>query len=106
MVLRGVVPPLARREALRRCRGQGVGVKDEATVRRETAECLEALDALLEPGPYLVGDTLSRADIAVAATVDQMRIEALTPELARAVEAHPRVITWLDRVHADAPPAN
>lgn len=103
--MRWIVPPIARRIAVGRCKGQGVGLKGTAVVRRELSECLQALSALLSQGPYLVGPRLSRADIAVCAVIDQLRRHDLTPEAAGEIDAMPGIVAWCDRVHAQAPSA-
>jgi glutathione S-transferase len=102
---RWVLPLIAIREIRRRARGQGVGLKDEATVRREIEECLDAIDTLLDESPFLVGERPGRADLAVAAVVDQWCFEPLTPQLAASVHGRTHLSSWLDRVHAVAPNA-
>lgn len=100
--IRWVLPTIAIREVRKRARGQGVGLKDEATVRREIEECLDAIETLLARSAALVGDRISRADLAVAAVVDQWMFEALTPQLAESIRTRPRTVAWLGRVHAVA----
>lgn len=103
--LRWVLPTIAIREVRRRARGQGVGLKDEQTVRRELEECLDVLEVLLGASPFLVGDRISRADLAVAAVLDQWMFEALTPQLAASIRGRSRIPSWLDRIHEVAPSA-
>lgn len=100
---RWIVPPIARRIARGRCRAQGVGLKGDEVVRRELAECLDALEVLLSGRSYLVGDRLSRADLAVAAVVDQMDEPRLTPDAAAEVRRRAGIVSWLERVHETAP---
>jgi glutathione S-transferase len=100
---RWILPPIARRIARGRCRAQGVGLKGDDVVRRELAECLDALEVLLRGRSYLVGDRLSRADLAVAAVVDQMDEPKLTPDTAAEIRQRPGIAAWLDRVHESAP---
>jgi len=100
---RWILPSVARRIARGRCRAQGVGLKGDDVVRRELAECLDALEVLLQGRTYLVGDRLSRADLAVAAVVDQMDEPRLTPDTAAEVRRRPCTVAWLDRVHETAP---
>lgn len=95
--------PIALREVRARVKGQGVGVKDPSTVRRELSEAFGNLESLLEGRSFLVGDRLSRADIAVAACLDQYRIPELTPETRAETDALPRLSAWLQRVHEVAP---
>ncbi len=101
--LRWIVPALVRRETARRASGQGIGLKDKATVLRELDAHLAALAGLLEDRPFLVGDAPSRADLAVAAVLDQLAIEALTPEAARLIGGHDALEAWRERVHRLAP---
>lgn len=96
--MRWIAPAIARRETRKRVAGQGVGVKPREVVVRETAECLDALSALLEGREWLVGSGFSRADLSVGALVDQMAMPELTPELAELVRARPAVQRWLERV--------
>ncbi len=100
---RWILPPIARRIACRRFCAQGVGLKGEAVVRRELEECVDALDTLLDGRNFLVGERLTRADLAVAAVVDQMGEERLTPELADGLRRRRAIVAWLDRVHVKAP---
>ncbi len=103
--IRFVLPTFALREVRKRARGQGVGLKDEATVRREIEECLDAIETLLARSAALVGERITRADLSVAAVLDQWMLDALTPQLAGSIRARPRTVAWLDRVHAVAPSA-
>jgi len=100
---RWIMPRIARRIARARFRGQGVGLKGHDVVRRELGECMDALAAMLEGRSYLVGGGLTRADLAVAAIVDQMDEPRLTPEAAELVRGRPCIVAWLDRVHEKAP---
>jgi glutathione S-transferase len=100
---RWILPGIARRIARNRFRAQGVGLKGDDVVRRELAECLDALEVFLQGRSYLVGDRLSRADLAVAAVVDQMDEPRLTPDTAAEVRRRPCIVAWLDRVHESAP---
>jgi len=100
---RWVIPGIARRIARGRCRAQGVGLKGDDVVRRELAECLDALEVMLRGRRYLVGDRLSRADVALAAIVDQIDEPRLTPDAAAEVRRRPEIVAWLDRVHETAP---
>jgi glutathione S-transferase len=103
--LRWVLPPVAFRIVRQRLRGQGFGLKPIDVIRRETSECLQAVSTLLSAGPWLVGDRLTRADIAVCACLDQYRLKQLTPAVAAEIESHKAIVDWADRVHELAPAA-
>jgi glutathione S-transferase len=102
---RWLIAPIAIRIVQSRARKQGVGVKDEATVRRELDECLTTIEEMLAIGPWLAGPDPSRADLAVCALLDQLGVDQLTPDVARAIESRPVLRAWADRVHALAPNA-
>lgn len=101
--LRWIVPAIANRKARERVDGQGVGLKDPATVRREALECLDALDALLVPGSFAVGDAFTRADLSLASMVDQFSLAAINPDLATEVQKRGNIVAWLARVRAVVP---
>jgi len=100
---RWIFPAIARRIARSRFSAQGVGLKGDDVVRRELSECLDALEVMLRGRSWLVGDRQSRADLAVAAVVDQMDEPRLTPDAAAEVRRRPGIVAWLDRVHQTAP---
>ncbi len=102
---RWLVPPLAAREVRRRARGQGIGLKEPAAVRREYRECLDCLVELLRYDDYLVAGRMTRADFAVCAVLDQLRIPRLTPDAAAEIDARPEVVAWLERIHRHIPNA-
>ena len=102
---RWILPRIAQRIARGRFRAQGVGLKGDDVVLRELVECLDALEVVLRGRSFLVGDGLSRADLAVAAIVDQIDEPRLTPDTAAEVRRRPGIVAWLDRVHQTAPSA-
>ncbi|MCA9520441.1 MAG: glutathione S-transferase family protein [Myxococcales bacterium] len=91
VVARVVVPTAIRRQLA----AQGLGKKPLATVVRELDRHLEALDALLEGGSWLVGERICAADLAIFAQLYCIRG---SDEGARALEALPRVTDWMRRV--------
>lgn len=101
--LRWIVPIIALREVRARTEGQGIGLKPVEVVRREFSESLDALDARVEGREFLVGDSLTRADIAVGAEIDQARLRLFTPDLADEIERRSGLMAWLERVLAVAP---
>jgi len=103
--MRWYVPAVVRREFRTRVTKQGIGLKGEAVVRREFDGCLDAVEALLRDAPYVTGEQLTRADLAIACIVDQMLQKRLHPEISAAVAARAGLMSWLDRVHERAPGA-
>lgn len=103
--LRWLVPGIALRVVKKRANGQGVGTKGLEVVYREARECLDALEGRLGEQGFLVGDRLTRADLAVAAVLDQWFHPLLTPTMAPELERRPALAAYLDRVHAIAPSA-
>ncbi len=102
---RWIVPPLAAREVWQRMKGQGIGLKEAEAIRREYGECLDSLVDLLGENEYLVGNSLTRADLAVCAVLDQLRMASLTPREASEIEARQKIVTWMARVHELLPNA-
>jgi glutathione S-transferase len=73
---------------------QGLGRYPSETVLANFRAHLSALDGRLAQGSWLVGDAPSIADIAVAAQLDEVM---RTSSLASAIEALPRLASWLRR---------
>ena len=101
--VRWIAPGVVQRMLRKRVVGQGVGVKDQATVEREFAECLDAMATLLDARPFLAGDSLSGADLAACAILDQLRLRQLTPGEADGIESHAAIVAWAEKVHQLAP---
>ncbi len=76
---------------------QGLGRKSREVVMREIDRHLDAVEGLLGASSFLVGNSLTLADIAVFAQLSCMRS---TPEGRTAIAAHPPVERWMDRVDA------
>ena len=68
--LRAIIPGIAKRLVRRRLVGQGTGDKPREVVWREFRDALDRIDARLEGRSFLVGDALSRADLAVDRKAD------------------------------------
>ena len=80
-------------------RGAARGPVDEAAIEAAKERfhfVFGRMDKALEQGPWLVGETFSLADIAVAPTID--RLEACG--LFGLFEAHPPVLDWVRRIQA------
>lgn len=103
--VRWIVPSIARREVSRRAKGQGIGVKEPEAVRREFTRGLDGLAAVVSEEPFLVGERFTHADLAVAAVVDQLRVEKLTPWAASEIGARESILSWIERVRAHVPDA-
>jgi glutathione S-transferase len=92
-LLRPLIPKLIGKQA----HGQGIGRKENAAVCAEVGEHFKAINNLLEGRQWLVGDSLSVADIAVA---------SMCTVLERAEEANsmmaalPDLMAWRERVDA------
>ena len=86
-----VLPGLMRRFT----NHQGVGRKPEAMVLRDVERHVEAISGWLDGGAFLVGETLTLADISVFAQLSRIRE---TEEGARLVAAKPDVVAWMDRI--------
>ncbi len=92
-----VIPMLLRRTV----RAQGIGRKPTPAVVADVERHVRALDGLVGDGQWLVGSTLTLADIAVFVQLFCIRG---SDEGARIVAAHPRVAAWMDRVDAATQP--
>jgi glutathione S-transferase len=103
--IRALVPRIALRKVRSRLAGQGTGTKPEAVVWAEFRNALDRLDARLNSRSFLVGDALSRADLAVICILDQLLSEAIPPGLVGELEPRPALRAWRDRVHALVPSA-
>ncbi|HEX9792561.1 MAG TPA: glutathione S-transferase family protein [Planctomycetota bacterium] len=102
-LLQASIGAYVRRMVVRRLKGQGVGLKDMTTCRRETWECFDLLAMRLDDRRWLAGEALSRADLAAAGVIDQFASTSLMPESAAQVAARPALVAWLERVHQAAP---
>jgi len=103
--LRLIVPPIVRREAKSRVKGQGTGLKPLDVVQRELAERLQLLSDFLGEQTYFCGDVISRADLSLAATLDQAQIPGLPTVLQIDLAKWPNLQNWLQHVHEAVPSA-
>lgn len=103
--LKWIIPGYAKRLVARRLRGQGTGDKPAEVVRAEFGQALDRIEAQLTTRPFLVGEALTRADLAVAALLDQLFCDSLPPALHAERESRPQLAAWLERVHEHAPSA-
>ncbi len=88
---RPLVPYLTRKQGM----AQGLARRSEADILRELQRHLEALDRLLDAGPFLVGSALSLADIAVYC---QLACVAGSGKGAAAISSTSRITAWMSRI--------
>lgn len=103
--LRVLIPGIAKRLVRRRLKGQGTGDKPPEVVWREFRDALDRIDARLDGRDFLVGDALSRADLAVVSICDQLMSDVLPPGLHAELEPRANLRAWRERVHAIVPSA-
>ena len=88
---------LYRRMYRVKLREQGLGRQDQAVVESRLMSLLSSLDKILGEQDWLIGSTISIADIAVSAQIDEMvRTSALAPS----IREHAALIAWLTRCAA------
>jgi len=93
--MRAMAPLVVPQVLARTLAAQGLGRKTQAGVLADLERHLEALEGLLTRGPFLVGEQLTLADVAVFA--QSFCIQG-SDEGARALERRPTVTAWMDRV--------
>ncbi len=81
----------------RAVRGEITGA-ELATARSVIEELLDRLEAALEPGPWVVGEQLTLADIAIAPYM--FRLSALGSDQVWSQERRPRINAWYQRLSA------
>lgn len=96
-LVRRLLGPLLPRAIRRVTEAQGIGRKARDDVERELARHLDATVAWLGDGDWLVGETLTLADIAVFAQLFCIQ-GAITGD--EAIAARPALVAWMDRVDA------
>lgn len=74
---------------------QGLGRKPSALIIEDLRHHYTALNTMLAEQPFLIGEHLTLADVAVFAQVDML---GRTDEGERLLEDHPPVAAWLKRV--------
>lgn len=101
--LRSLVPGLIRRSVQARLRGQGTGTKPQEVVLRELGEGLDMLAGLLGERPFFCGEAPCRADLSLAAHLDQLALPLLPEPLQPDLERRAALAAWLTRVHEHMP---
>jgi glutathione S-transferase len=87
--------PVYRRVVVRQVRAQGTARKPEPHVRRDLGRHLDAIDALLEAGDFLLGDGPWLCDFSLAA---QLHYLSRTPVGGDVLSTRPRIARYRDRM--------
>ena len=95
--MRWIVPGVARRTVRKQLHGQGLGRSDYEQVRAALVGHLDALKTRLGARSFLVGDTLSLADIAVFAPLQALHTPGL-PESRELVRERESLVSWAKRI--------
>lgn len=94
--LRAVGPLVAKRQLRAKVKTFGLA-KARAEVDDDFDRHLGAVDALVAEAPFVTGEAVAGADLAIAAQLEALRV-GLTPDAQRLVERHERLRAWLGRV--------
>jgi glutathione S-transferase len=89
------VLPFYRRRIRAQVVGQGTGRKPPAAIAADLERQLAAIDGLLAPGPFLLGEQPLLCDFAV---MSQLVYLSRPPASARLLAAHPTITAYLDRM--------
>ncbi|TNF83372.1 glutathione S-transferase family protein [Pseudomonas sp. ICMP22404] len=79
---------------------QGLGRKTQQQVVADVQRHLKAIAALLKQSKWLVGDSISLADIAV---LSQLNCLLYAREVVDAIKQYPDIVSWAERVDRVAP---
>lgn len=96
-IVRAIAPALLRRKVKRALFARDVTRPDLGTCWSRFEETLDKLEARAPHHGFWLGDSISRADIAIFAQLWSLRTE-LTPRQAESIERRPRLLMWLERV--------
>lgn len=100
-VVRALAPMLVPLAIGQQLKAQGIGRRSDAQVVTELRRHLDALAALLGGHDYLVGSTLTLADIAVFAQLFAIRDSA---EGAAEIATRPAVVDFMERIDRETRP--
>jgi len=101
VMLRPLGPLVARRQTRAKLNAQGLSRRDPSLVRREFSRHLDSLETRLDGRQWLVGDSISIADIAVTAMLWQL-LPDYTPWHATEVAARKRLTALIAAVRTAA----
>lgn len=91
---------VARRDTRKKLEAQGLSTRDRGLVLAEFERHLDSLEARITGRPYLVGDHITAADLAVTAMVGQLTM-GLTPTYGRRVAQREQLNAYLGRVKSE-----
>jgi len=95
--LRWMLPRLARRQSLQQLHGQGIGRLPVDRVLEGLRGHLQLLQTLLAGSPFLTGELIATADLAVFGPLRALAVESM-PETAPLVRGNDTLVDWLRRV--------
>jgi glutathione S-transferase len=98
-----VVLPMIRRDLGKKIGAQGLTRRSPERMDEELDRHLDSLETRLSDRDYLVGDSLTIADLSVTAMVGQLTV-GLTPPFARRIAERRRLSAFLARVFAQTAP--
>ena len=105
--MRMLGPTVARRGVLKRLQEQGLTSRADALVEAEFARHLDALNQRLvaqaeasESGPYLVGEQISLADLAVVSALGVLTTE-VTPDYRKSIAERAELDQYMKRIAAE-----
>ena len=98
-----VVLPMIRRDLWKKIGAQGLTRRSPERMDEELDRHLDSLETRLSDRDYLVGDSLTIADLSVTAMVGQLTV-GLTPPFARRIAERRRLSAFLARVFAQTAP--
>ena len=94
---RFVIAPIVRRQVLAQLSGQGIGRLSTKEVQDNLEDHLRMFDVLVGSEPFLAGESISAADLAVFGPMQALRAPS-TPEGREAIGRHPVTLSWMHRV--------
>jgi len=98
--MRAAAMTMARRDSRSKLKAQGMATRSVELVMEEFERHLDSLEMRITGRPYLVGDSLTAADLAVTAMVAQLTM-GLTPNYGRLVAQRENLAEYLRRVRSE-----
>jgi glutathione S-transferase len=103
--LRLFVPWMARRDVRRACHMQGLGRHDSEEIARRASDDLAALAWALGDKPWMLGDKPHVIDATAYAMLANLHFGPFNDPMQAAMRAHPNLVAYAERVHAQLWPA-